>query len=261
MPTAASRVLNIPELLSPILVHCGETMATPDRILHLEALWRLRAVSKLWCAIIDTSPELLAITFRNPRLRVGKEEWEICGAFQEYIASKMEVHAMLRGARGPFAQDGKQSRGYKDLSRFIDKALEPGGGFPADIFLTQPVFDRVALQLGVSGSKVWARQYGSYIQDNAADWNGSNLFIWNEAGVTGRMILEKLRELKEVWYSTPGDFTVHEIVLRFGAKVGYDDDSDKDYDGDSNCSDLFCEAEYILWPLRYEYETVETLDD
>ncbi|KAF3934555.1 hypothetical protein ABW19_dt0209254 [Dactylella cylindrospora] len=233
--SAAQRVLSLPELLEKIIYYTH-----PDHEeSHFRFLFLLRRVCKQWLSIIDTSPLLLPLTFRNPRLRsLNDEDFEICRDFMLWLQEKMKIHYMqnLNGNR----------KGFKSLGRFAE-GVAAVGGFP-DVFLTRPAMQKVTLQFSIWGDDEWAAGFREY---RCGDF-GSDYWVWKQYifdrpnGVRTRDVLNRVVEILQAIYGLPGAWRIYEIVIRFG--TAEDAGGTSEVASDYSIED--CEREYIFWPLR-----------
>ncbi|KAK6514574.1 hypothetical protein TWF281_004772 [Arthrobotrys megalospora] len=243
--STATRVLLLPELLEQILIYTFYAHKSEDDIPSLFLL-RLRSVSIVWRSLIDTSPTIQTLTFRNPLLfNPGNPEgWRFNFSFEDWLADNMQIVAIDReGMLG-------KTRGRKDFERFAKGACTDGTGGLPWMYLTQPAVTEVSLYFSIEMhslkmKKQWKEYRMSFCLSNGAAWRGDQLLLRDSKGITTRLVLEKVVGTLQALYSLagPGWFALDQIVMRFGVD-GKSWEKDRSY---VNFED--CEAERMLWPL------------
>lgn len=239
MASAIDRVLQLPELLERILI---EAHQPPYVEVALPSLFRLRAVSKLWRSAIDTSPTLLRITHRNPRLRKDGEDIEVCIPFLYYLSRKeqrvgKEIELNL--------DNGAVEKYNPAITAFREKMQAEEGAFPS-LYITQPAITELALYFSVGPHKKWRKEVP---KDPSRKWFGNQCVIRAPEGVMTKHIIDTMTTVISALSKNGRYFKLYEIVMRIGVQEEAVD-GDEDGDAGSNYSFEQCEREYVLWPLR-----------
>ncbi|KAF3927092.1 hypothetical protein AA313_de0205864 [Arthrobotrys entomopaga] len=227
MPTtAAIRVLTLPDLLTPILEFAATATTTPlDATSHL---LRVRRVSKFWCAVVDSAPSLLSLTFRNPRLRRPSsdsspsttqnpnqlEPLKINPRLINFISTNLNVTRLMRTSASTI--------GWSTWYSFVlaSSMLPPG----PDIYLTQPPTPSIRLIFEVIAGSSWVSLFGDSSKNTEPGWYWT--FVHYDIclaspegkGVTIKMVLDKMVETIETWCESGVYFGVFEVGIEFGEK-------------------------------------------
>ncbi|KAK6360918.1 hypothetical protein TWF730_007033 [Orbilia blumenaviensis] len=252
--SAAMHVLLLPELLEQILIDFfyilwpGRPSTRPSL-----ALLHLRSVSATWRSMIDTSPTLQSLTFRNRQLYNpnGGERYDTNGCFLYWLIANLET-SVLRESADLAARTRRQN-----FENFANRAWNNGSSEFPWMYITKPAVTEVSLYFGVAAyhSRLpgqWMEYKSSSSVGSCAKWKGNRLSLHSATGITTDLILEKIVETLRALYELPGpgSFFICEISMKFGVEEreeldGYDDGVLMRRQ--SELGDEVCALEYVLF--------------
>ncbi|KAK6498410.1 hypothetical protein TWF481_011001 [Arthrobotrys musiformis] len=233
-PTAAHRVLLLPELLEQILLYTYHTLppsSTPS--IHILTLGR---VSKLWYSVITTSPTLRNLTFRTPS--PPSKTWKINPSFQYLIFNNLDASSIERSVEGLLS-------GYHQFLKLKSAVWVPW------MYLTKPPVTSVGVYFSVriEWVDIFEKKEKVYKPDlffeNAGRGvrrRGYHVEVFDAEGVRTVDVFRVLVKVLEGLFDGDWGWMLYEIGLRFGGR-------DLE-DGEEEGSDEEWGAEYVLWPIR-----------
>ncbi|KAK6526128.1 hypothetical protein TWF281_011164 [Arthrobotrys megalospora] len=153
---ASQRVLNIPELLKPILEYALQSCTTDD-IEKCRKANQFRCVSKLWRTTVDSSQILTTFAFRTPFIPTEpgptRKRTLYCEPYLSSIQRSLEHIIKLKRTRikktglSEFKKALNPDAKKSTLSRRLGRKPKPSIYLTPDIYITRPTANIVSLKL------------------------------------------------------------------------------------------------------------------
>ncbi|KAK6499004.1 hypothetical protein TWF481_011573 [Arthrobotrys musiformis] len=230
--SATSRVLTLPELFEKIL----QLATTQD-------INKFRRVSKTWRLLIDTSPRLSTIAFRNPRLFTEGEIPDLCEGYLKFLERRM-----LEGIRTISIESNRGSSAFGEFKSF-QKVSGNNRSLSSDLQITQRASPSVHLVFYGSGCTEWQAKANTFVRSRPGDriridghhYYGYYRQLDNINGVRCNDVFQAIISTINTFYSFQEEFFVTSISLQT-RKLGVS----PSFDGPSNF-----EKERVLWDLHW----------
>lgn len=164
-PTAAYRVLNLPELLEEIVLYDLSTISTTrsrSQPRHWNNGWirlnNLRRVSKRWSLVINCSPKLGKIIFRYPAIcsYVKIEKLRLCEPFLCSLGKKMRHMSEIKNYRGAST--------LTQFEEFRDKIAPLAGYTASGVFVSRPAVEAVYIRFSGLADTFWLGGYEAFVR-------------------------------------------------------------------------------------------------
>ncbi|KAK6352258.1 hypothetical protein TWF730_009089 [Orbilia blumenaviensis] len=224
-PTAADRVLNLPELLEEIIRYdvvpfqlLNDHYFGPYPGFTWKRVNKLRGVSRRWCSIIDSSPRLSGPVFRYPKIwpYVKIEQLKPCGPFFDSLHRKMERISEIKNCGG--------SNTFPQIEEFTTKIIPYSGYITSDVFVSQPAMEAVYVRFSGYANEPWLEGFEASVrpEDYSRVTKGYDYCYHYKVvnprggGVTVKDVVSSLIVVISNFFSFAGEFRNVMIELAFG---------------------------------------------
>ncbi|KAK6523518.1 hypothetical protein TWF281_001499 [Arthrobotrys megalospora] len=230
--SATSKVLSLPELFEKVL-----------QFVSTEDINKFRRVSKTWRMLIDTSPSLSTLAFRNPRLFTEGKIPDLCEGYLKFLERQMsEWIRMIEIERD------RENPGFGEFKNF-QKVAGNNSSLSSDLQITQRASSSAYLVFYGYGSTEWLGKANSFVKSISEDSiriDGHHYYCYyhrvdNVDGVRCSDIFQAIMTTINEFYSFQEEFFVTSISLQT-RKPGVV----PDFEGPTNF-----EKERILWDRHW----------
>ncbi|KAK6339808.1 hypothetical protein TWF718_009200 [Orbilia javanica] len=237
--TAATKVLNIPELLEQILYFVLTSSPTQDTPTICKTANTLRSISPVWAGTIDGSPTLSTLAFRNRKLPPD-QKGDLNIPFLQCLRFELSEIEKLRCVKGK-AIGLKELKQFKKSQRIPhpkSQRLRRALGLPkypssstkylaSDILLMQPTPEKVSTYIHFIGlaDRTWKKwlERSCRQEDLHGSESSVEFHLWHKivnsdgGGLTGADVVNALiKVLTEFYTPKTGMFEVTRIELAVG---------------------------------------------